>query len=71
MPVFPLELTLEHLDKIQILHIEKYLEYATYYSNPNNLEQERQNGEMGKARKLASLRSFCHIFIKRRKSREM
>lgn len=63
----PPELTLEHLDKIQVLHIEIFLEYTTYYSNPNNLEQERQNGEMGKARKLASLRSLLSYFYKKEK----
>ncbi|HZJ58180.1 MAG TPA: tyrosine-type recombinase/integrase [Clostridia bacterium] len=63
----PRELSVEHLDEIQILHIEKYLEYTTYYSNPNNLEQERQNGEMGKARKLASLRSLLSYFYKKEK----
>lgn len=63
----PSDLTLEHLDSVQVIHIEMFLEYTTYYSNPNNLDQERQNGEMGKARKLATLRSLFSYFFKKEK----
>jgi len=58
--------TLEHLNQIQVIHIEKYLEYTSYYINPNN-EEERQNSEMGKARKLASVRSLLSYFFKKEK----
>ena len=63
----PFSFTLEHLDQVQVLHIEKYLEYTTYYTNPNNEEQDRQNSEMGKARKLASVRSLLSYFFKKEK----
>lgn len=63
----PSEFTLEDLDHIQVIHIEKFMEYTTYYNSPNNLEQERQNNEMGKARKLATLRSLLSYFFKKEK----
>ena len=62
----PSSFTLEHLNQIQVIHIEKYLEYTTYYVNHNN-EEERQNSEMGKARKLASVRSLLSYFFKKEK----
>lgn len=59
--------SLEDLDRVQVIHIEKFIEYTTYYSNPNNIEQERQNSVMGKARKLATLRSLLAYFFKKEK----
>ena len=61
------DFALEHLNQIQVIHIEKFLEYITYYTNPNNIQQDRQNSEMGKARKLASIRSLLSYFYKKEK----
>ena len=63
----PSDFTVNHLNDLQVIHIEKFIEYTTYYSNPNNLEQDRQNNEMGKARKLASIRSLLSYFFKKEK----
>jgi len=63
----PQQLTLEHLNKLQAVHIEKFLEYVTYYHNPMNPQQERQNHQTGKARKLATIRSFLSYFFKKEK----
>ncbi|NLJ40643.1 MAG: tyrosine-type recombinase/integrase [Clostridiales bacterium] len=61
----PTDFTVDLLNNIKAVHIEKFLEYTTFYSNPNNPEQNRQNNEMGKARKLASIRSLLSYFYKR------
>lgn len=65
--LLPSEFTIERLDLLQVIHIEKFIEYTTYYFNPNNPEQERQNSQMGKARKLATLRSLLSYFFKKEK----
>lgn len=49
------QITLEDLDKLQARNIENYLSYLTYYQKDDKM---KKNGERGKARKLASIRSF-------------
>lgn len=48
------------LDKLTRLDIEEYLEYITYYEKDG---KEITNDERGKARKLASLRSFYNYYF--------
>ncbi len=48
-------ITLEDLDSLQARNIENYLSYLSYYQNGDNM---LKNTERGKARKLASVRSF-------------
>lgn len=55
------EYNLEILDQITRLDIEEYLEYCTYYIKDG---KEYMNDERGKARKLASLRSFYNYFFR-------
>lgn len=55
---FPLEI----LDQITALDIEEYLEYLSYYIKNNN---EHQNTERGKMRKLASLRTLYNYFYRK------
>ncbi len=50
-----IDITLQDLDSLQARHIENYLSYLSFYDI--NGHQER-NDERGKARKLASVRSF-------------
>ncbi len=49
------EISLEDIDKIKALNIEQYLSYLSYYQLDG---KDYKNDERGKARKLASLRSF-------------
>lgn len=51
----PQEITLEDLDKLETRHLENYLSHLSYYQKNGAL---LKNGERGKARKLASVRSF-------------
>lgn len=55
------EYPLEILDKITRLDIEEYLEHCSYYTKDG---REYMNDERGKARKLASLRSFYNYFFR-------
>ncbi|GFI22783.1 tyrosine recombinase XerS [Lachnospiraceae bacterium] len=55
------EYQLEILDQVTRLDIEEYLEHCTYYIKNG---KEYMNDERGKARKLASLRSFYNYFLK-------
>lgn len=55
------EYPLEILDKITRLDIEEYLEHCSYYVKDG---REYMNDERGKARKLASLRSFYNYFFR-------
>lgn len=50
------------LDKISREDIEEYLEYLSLYNDSNN--NEIMNDERGKARKLASLRSFYNYYFR-------
>ena len=51
-----MEITLDDLSSLQSRNIENYLSYLSYYQNEENKMQK--NSERGKARKLASVRSF-------------
>lgn len=50
-----IEITLEDFDEIESRNIENFLSYISYYENADKMFR---NTERGKARKLASLRSF-------------
>lgn len=54
------EYKLDILDMITRLDIEEYLEHCSYYTKDG---KEYMNDERGKARKLASLRSFYNYFF--------
>ncbi|MBQ9765811.1 MAG: tyrosine-type recombinase/integrase [Lachnospiraceae bacterium] len=56
------ELPLEILDQITALDIEEYLEYLSYYVKDDN---EHQNKERGKMRKLATLRTLYNYFYRK------
>ena len=58
IPDFPLDI----LDQITSLDIEEYLEYLSYYVKDNN---EHQNTERGKMRKLASLRTLYNYYYRK------
>lgn len=60
-----LDFTFKELDQLKVIHIEKFIEYVTHYNNPNDLEQDRQNHDTGKARKLATIRSMLSYFFKK------
>lgn len=49
------QITLEDIDGLEARNIENYLSYLSYYQNGENAYK---NTERGKARKLASVRSF-------------
>lgn len=54
------DITLADLDTIKSRHIEQFLSYLSYYDFAG---KENRNGEKGKARKLASIRSlFKYLF---------
>ena len=54
------EITLDDIDKIRSTQIEQYLSYLSYYENDGKVNK---NGERGKARKLAAVRSlFKYLF---------
>lgn len=58
------DITLEDLSKLNVTHIEIYLDYlSSYYNNEKSLT----NGERGKARKLAVIKSFLKYFYKKDK----
>ncbi len=57
------EISLADLELITPRMIEKYLEYLTYYTSESGISYE--NGNTGKARKLASLKSFFRYLYKR------
>ncbi len=51
-----IEITLNDLNQLQSRNIENFLSYLTFYQNEEN--KTIKNTERGKARKLASIRSF-------------
>ena len=57
----PATLTLQELNGIRALDIELYLEYVSLYTEN---DQERENEERAKARKLAAVRSFFKYYHK-------
>lgn len=60
------DITVDFLDKIKPDHLEMYLEHLNYYESDDGLE-EHINKERGKARKMASLRTFYKYFFKKQK----
>ncbi|NLL54600.1 MAG: tyrosine-type recombinase/integrase [Clostridiales bacterium] len=58
----PDQWTNEQLDRVTARHIEAYQEYLGYYLNDEN--EEFSNGELGKMRKLSTLRSFYKYLFK-------
>ena len=57
----PLSFTIDDLKKVTSNHIELYLEYMSVYEKN---DQEISNGENGRARKLAAVRSFFKYYFK-------
>ncbi len=60
------EITLEDLNQVHAQEIEMFLDYLSYYSKPGE-EEEYQNGERGKARKISAVRSLFKYFYKKEK----
>ncbi|WP_069997629.1 tyrosine-type recombinase/integrase [Cellulosilyticum sp. I15G10I2] len=60
------EITLESLDDVSPRDIEMFLEYLSYYEKTLNDQHAiyYQNGQNGKARKLASLKTLYHYFYR-------
>ena len=63
------DLTLEDLDQVDVQDIERFLEYLSYYEKEteDGAQVELQNGENGKARKVAAIRSIFKYFYKKQK----
>ena len=57
------EIEIEDLEKIKTSHIERFLSYVTHYSDDDG--NKKSNSERGKARKLATLRSFFKYFYRK------
>jgi len=61
------ELTIKDLCKVTADDIEEFMEYLSYYiKNTENTEQEIQNRERGKSRKLFAIRAMFSYFFKKR-----
>ncbi|QSX09617.1 tyrosine-type recombinase/integrase [Alkalibacter rhizosphaerae] len=65
----PKEVTLEMMENITPVQIEKFLEYLSFYSLPHYKNPDEfvtyTNGNSGKARKLSTLRTFYKYFYKK------
>lgn len=59
-------MTVDYLDKVKPDHLEMYLEHLNYYSSDDGSD-EHSNKERGKARKMASLRTFYKYYYKKQK----
>ncbi len=57
------DLSLSHLDQVQVTDLEEYMEYLKYRFNDRN--QEVVNKERGIMRKISSLKSFYNYFYRR------
>ncbi len=57
------EITLSHLDQIQVMDLEEYMEYLKYRTDEKNQEIV-VNKERGIMRKLSSLKSFYNYFYR-------
>lgn len=57
------DITLSHLDQIQVTDLEEYMEYLKYRFNDRN--QEVVNKERGIMRKISSLKSFYNYYYRR------
>lgn len=64
-------LQVEELDQVTPRHLEQFLEYLSVYQKepentiPSTIKREHQNSAKGKARKLATLRTFYNYFYKK------
>lgn len=58
----PTDLTLADLETVTVTDLERFLEYVTVYDKNS---EEIQNGETGKSRKIASLRSMFKYFYRK------
>ncbi len=58
-----LDLEVKDLEKLHTTHFERYLSYLTSYIDENG--ETVTNGERGKARKLAAIRSFYKYYFRR------
>lgn len=65
------QVTLDALEKVTPREIEMYLEYLSYYEKNNEeypgASKYYQNGQTGKARKLASIKTLYHYFHKQQR----
>lgn len=67
------DFTIKDLETVKARDIERYLEYLSYYEKAPSPEETEitnaiysyQNGQTGKARKLAAIKSCYHYFYKR------
>lgn len=60
------DITLSDLERVTAGDIERFLNYVSYYTtSSDNQETDRQNGEKGKARKLAAIRSMYKYFYRK------
>ena len=60
------ELELSDLERVSANDIERFLNYVTYYTRTTQEQPaDFQNGEKGKARKLAAIRSLYKYFYKK------
>lgn len=57
------DITLSHLDQIQVADLEEYMEYLKYRFNDKN--QEVVNKERGIMRKISCLKSFYNYYYRR------
>ncbi|MCI9048424.1 MAG: tyrosine-type recombinase/integrase [Hungatella sp.] len=57
------DLSLSHLDQVQVTDLEEYMEYLKYRFNDRN--QEVVNKERGIMRKISCLKSFYNYFYRR------
>lgn len=58
------EITLKDLENVTSQQIEMFLDYLSYYFKPGE-DEEFQNGERGKARKISAVRSLYKYFYKK------
>ena len=58
-----LELEVRDLEKFHTTHFERYMSYLTSYTDENG--EIMTNGERGKARKIAAVRSFFKYYFRR------
>lgn len=57
------DLEVEDLEKVKTAHIERFLSYISHYEDDEG--NKKSNSERGKARKLATLRSFFKYFYRK------
>ena len=58
-----IDLEVKDLEKFHTTHFERYLSYLSSYTDENG--EIKTNGERGKSRKIAAVRSFFKYFYKR------